>query len=90
MANLQIKGINDELYKELKKIAAEEKRSMSQQTLLLLKDYLVRKQQVRKLKSPAQVLLDLSGSWEDNRGVETIVSEIKKSRRNFKRLKREL
>ena len=82
--------MDDELYKELKKIAAEEKRSISQQTLLLVKDYLARKQQVRKLKTPAQLLLELSGSWKDGRGADTIVSEIKKARRNLKRLKKGL
>jgi hypothetical protein len=90
MANLQIKGMDDELYKELKKIAAEEKRSISQQTLLLVKDYLARKHQARKLRTPAQVLLDLSGSWQDDRGAEAIVSEIKKARRNLERLKKRL
>jgi hypothetical protein len=45
---------------------------------------------VRKLKTPAQVLLELSGSWEDARGAEAIVSEIKKARRNLKRLKKGL
>ncbi len=90
MANLQIKGMDDELYKELKKVAAEEKRSVSQQTLLLVKNYLARKQQVRKLKTPAQLLLELSGSWEDDRGAEAIVAKIKKARRNLKRLKKGL
>jgi len=90
MANLQIKGMDDELYKELKKVAAEEKRSVSQQTLLLVKNYLARKQQVRKLKTPAQLLLELSSSWEDDRGAEAIVSKIKKARRNLKRLKKGL
>ena len=35
MANLQIKGIDDELYNEIKKLAAAEKRSVSQQILFL-------------------------------------------------------
>ena len=30
MANLQIKGIDDELYNEIKKLAVSEKRSVSQ------------------------------------------------------------
>ena len=30
MANLQIKGIDDELYNEIKKLAATEKQSVSQ------------------------------------------------------------
>jgi len=36
MANLQIKGIDDEIYTELKKMASEENRSVSQQALFLV------------------------------------------------------
>ena len=86
MANLQIKGIEDELYRELKKMAAEENRSVSQQALFLVKEYLARKRHLRTLKTPAQTLLDLSGSWEDNRDQAKIVAQIKKARRNSKKL----
>jgi len=86
MANLQIKGIEDELYKELRKMAAEENRSVSQQALFLVKEYLARKRHMRTLKTPAQILLDLSGSWEDNRDPAKIITQIKKARRNSKKL----
>jgi predicted CopG family antitoxin len=86
MANLQIKGIDNELYEELKKLASEENRSVSQQTLFLIKDYLAKKQHVRALKTPAQVLLDLSGSWKDDQDAATIIAEIKRARRNSKKL----
>jgi len=86
MANLQIKGIEDELYKELKKMAAEENRSVSQQALFLVKEYLARKRHLRTLRTPAQILLDLSDSWEDNRDPAKIVTQIKKARRNSKKL----
>jgi len=86
MANLQIKGIEDELYKELKKMAAEENRSVSQQALFLVKEYLARKRHMRTLKTPAQILLDLSGSWEDNRDSVKIVAQIRKARGNSKKL----
>lgn len=86
MANLQIKGIDDELYKELKKMAAEDNRSVSQQALFLVKEYLARKRQLRTLKTPAQILLDLSASWEDNRDPAKIVTQIRKARRNSKKL----
>ena len=86
MANLQIKGIEDELYKELKRMAAEENRSVSQQALFLVKEYLARKRHLRGLKTPAQILLDLSGSWEDNRDSVKIVAQIKRARRNSKKL----
>ena len=87
MANLQIKGIEDELYTELKKMAAEENRSVSQQTLFLVREYLARKRHMRTLKTPAQILLDLFGSWEDNRGSAQILAQIKKARRNSKKFK---
>jgi len=90
MSNLQIKGMDDELYKELKKLAAEENRSVSQQALFLFKEYLARKQRVRDLKTPAQVLLDLSGSWKDEKDSATIIAKIKKARKNSKRLKKGL
>jgi predicted CopG family antitoxin len=86
MANLQIKGIDDEIYTELKKMAAEENRSVSQQALFLVKEYLARKRHLRTLKTPAQILLDLSGSWEDNQDSATIIAQIKKARKNSKKL----
>jgi predicted CopG family antitoxin len=87
LANLQIKGIDNELYEELKKLAAEENRSLSQQTLFLIKDYLAKRQHVRQLKTPAQTLLDLWGSWEEDQDAETIISKIKKGRKNSYKLK---
>jgi hypothetical protein len=67
-------------------MAAEENRSVSQQALFLVKEYLARKRHLRTLKTPAQILLDLSGSWEDNRDPAKIITQIKKARRNSKKL----
>ena len=88
MANLQIKGMNDDLYAQLKSLAASENRSISQQVLFLLKLYLARKNQLQETKTPAQVLLDLSGSWEDNRSAEEIAKELKASRKSSKKLRK--
>ena len=87
MANLQIKGVDDAIYEELKKLAAAENRSVSQQTLLLIKDYLAKKQRVHTLKTPVQVLLELAGSWEGEETAEEIIAKIKKARRSSTRLK---
>lgn len=86
MANLQIKGIQDELYEEIKKLAAAENRSVSQQVLFLLKQYLARTKRLGTLETPAQVLLALSGSWQDDRPVEEIITEIKEARKNSRKL----
>ncbi len=85
MANLQIKGIDDALYAQIKKLAASENRSISQQILFLVERYIANKKQFEKTKTPAQVLLELSGSWEDNRGADEIISDIRDARKNFSR-----
>jgi len=81
MANLQIKGIQDALYAKIKELAAAENRSVSQQILFWVQEHLGKKRHIQGLKTPAQVLLELSGSWEDYREAEQIVREIKSARR---------
>ena len=88
MANLQIKGIDDELYEQIKSLAASENRSVSQQILFLVKDCLARKAPLSRTRTGAAVLLELSGSWEDRRPAEEIVSEIKSGRKNSRKLSR--
>lgn len=86
MANLQIKGIDDKFYSQIRKLAASENRSISQQILYLIKEYLTKQKSIRKAKTPAQVLLELSGSWIDSKDTEEIVNNIKKSRTNSNKL----
>lgn len=69
MAILQIKGIEESFYNEIKALAASENRSVSQEVLYLLKHYLASGNQIRKNKTPAQVLLELSGSWIDSKSL---------------------
>lgn len=88
MANLQIKGMDDDLYAQLKSLAASENRSISQQVLYLLKRYLARKHQLQETRSPARVLLELSGSWEDDRPAEQILKELKAKRKGSKKLRK--
>jgi len=85
MSNLQIKGIDDALYAQIKVLAASENRSVSQQILYLVRRYIANKKQFQETKTTAQVLLELSGSWEDNRSADEIIADIKKARRNSSR-----
>jgi len=86
MANLQIKGIQDDLqddlYERIKEMAASENRSLCQQVLYLIKGYLASKGASRSRKSPARILLELSGSWENDRDAGEIISDIKRGRKN--------
>ena len=82
MSNLQVKGVDEKLYAKIKGLAAAENRSVSQQILYLAREYLARREKIRRIKSPGEVLLDLSGSWEDDRSPEAIAKEIHQSRKN--------
>lgn len=84
MANLQIKGIEEDIYAHIKQVAAAENRSVSQQILFLVKKYMAGSGKYSE-KTAAQTLLELSGSWDDDRPAEAIISEIKKGRKNRKR-----
>ena len=87
MSSLQIRGIDDALYAQIKELAVSENRSVSQQILYLVKRYIASKKQFENTRMPAQVLLDLSGSWEDTRSADEIASDIKSARRNSSRFK---
>lgn len=48
MANLQVKGVDDAFYEDLKRLAAAENRSVSQQVVVILRDYLARRANLAK------------------------------------------
>ena len=86
MANLQIKGMDDALYLEIKHMAKDEHRSVSQQILYITKLFLSKRKTIEHLKTPAEVLLELAGSWEDVRPTEEIITEVRAARTNSIRL----
>jgi len=86
MANLQIKGIDNGLYAQIKNLAASENRSVSQQVLFLIKEHLSKKKHLDAINTPARILLELSDSWEDDRNTQDIVKEIKRARKKSKKL----
>ncbi|MBI9085053.1 MAG: hypothetical protein JEZ11_15775 [Desulfobacterales bacterium] len=86
MANFQIKNMDEALYAGLKDLAVRENRSVSQQVQYMLKRHLARKGKIDAIRSPAQTLLDLSGSWADARTAEKIVEDLKTARTNSQKL----
>jgi hypothetical protein len=87
MANLQIKGMNDDFYAQIKALAGSENRSVSQQILFMTKEYLAKRQQIRTSRTSAQILLDLAGAWEDARTADEIIADLKQSRTNTTRMR---
>ena len=86
MSNLQIKGIDERLYQELKQLAADENRSVSQQVLFLVRNHLAQNRRSPEAGTAAQTLLALAGSWEDSRPAEEIVRDLRSGRRSSRRL----
>ena len=87
MANLQIKGIEDDLYAQLRKVAAAENRSISQQVLFLIKGDLARRKSIQRIPTPAETLLELSGSWTGDESASEMIANIKTARKSSEKLK---
>ena len=85
MAILQIKGIDDAFYTRLKKMAAADSRSVSQEVLHLTKEYMARREAQAVDTTSAKTLLELAGSWEDDRDAAEIAREMRAARRNSDR-----
>ena len=83
MANLQVKDIDEKLYASIRNLAASEKRSISQEVVLILEKYLSKPLSFDK--NPTDEFLNLAGSWEDERSADVIIQEIKENRRNSNR-----
>ena len=87
MANLQIKGIDDDFYKQIKELAVAENRSVSQQILYLTRRYLALPKDPGNARTGAEVLLELAGSWSSKASDDEIINDLRHSRVNAVRLK---
>ena len=80
MATLQVRSIDDGLYKALGRRASMDNRSISQEVVSILKEHLASPKSHRE-RSTSEFLA-MCGSWEDERDPDTIIMELRKSRRN--------
>ena len=83
MATLQVKGMDDRLYKAIGVRAAADKRSISQEVVFIIEEYLSRSAGDQRATTSAA--LELAGSWEDERVPRQIASDLRKARRTGKR-----
>ena len=80
MPNLQVKDIDEKLYSLLREKAQSENRSISQEVVTILEEYLANPRSFKP--NPAREFLKLTGSWKDNRSAEEVIEEIRQSRTN--------
>ncbi len=83
MPNLQVKDIDEKLYESLRDLAKNERRSISQEVVVILQKYLSRPKTFDM--NPTDKFLELSGSWEDVRPESEIAEEIRNGRKNSSR-----
>ena len=83
MATLQVRDMDDRLYESLRKRATREKRSISQEVVLILEKYLSRPNVYDV--NPTDEFLSLSGAWRDEREANEIINDIRSARKNSSR-----
>jgi plasmid stability protein len=87
MATLQVRDIDDRVYRELKQRAKSKHRSLSQEVAHIIEEYL--SQPNKDYKKQSEMLLELSGSWQGPESATEIIQIIRKSRVNSKRFRKE-
>ena len=83
MATLQVKGLDDNLYFALRSRARRDNRSISQEVVTIIEDFL--SHPGKHSKDTTRAFLELAGSWEDDRTAQHIAGEIRKNRRTGRR-----
>lgn len=85
MATLQVKGMDDALYQALAARAAQDNRSISQEVVTVIQDYLARPRS--SVREANEAFLELCGAWADDRSAREIVADIRKHRRDSRRFR---
>ncbi|MBI4704517.1 MAG: antitoxin [Deltaproteobacteria bacterium] len=83
MATLQVKGMDDDLYRGLAARAASDNRSISQQVVTIVRQFLARP--ARPAREATEEFLALCGSWADERSAAQIAGDIRRARRSDRR-----
>jgi hypothetical protein len=80
MATLQVRDIDDRLYKYLKTSAKLKNRSISQEVITIIQDHLNNSQ--NPASNATKEFLSLSGAWKDDKSAEDIMKDIQNHRIN--------
>ena len=83
MATLQVKGIDETLYRALQARALREQRSTSQQVVRLIHDFLARP--APSAEEATRAFLALAGSWGDPRPARVVAGSLRRHRRTRRR-----
>lgn len=79
MATLQVRDLDDRLYRYLKTAAKLQNRSLSQEVITILENYVNSTQQ--NLKNSTLEFLSMTGAWKDDKTADELLNELR-DRRN--------
>ena len=82
MAVLQVRDVDNSLYDALKTIAKKERRSISQEVIVMIESYLGNPKQTSTAAATEEFL---NLSWQSDESADEIIGSIRKSRKNSKR-----
>jgi len=85
MSNLQVKDIDENLYRALKIRAKNKRRSVSQEVIRLIEDYLTRPDDSNI--DDTRQFLSLSWEGENEESAKELIAVIRKNRRDSRRFK---
>jgi predicted CopG family antitoxin len=78
MAILQLRDIDDNLYEALKTLAKKERRSISQEVIMMIESYINNP----KRTAPESTEEFLNLSWHGSESADEIINSIRKQRKN--------
>lgn len=78
MAVLQVRTMSEDLYAALGRRATRDNRSISQEVITIIEDYLARP---TTSGTPDEEGLKLAGTWAEDRSAEEITASIRSSRK---------
>jgi len=89
MATLQVKSIDNKLYKLLGKRAKMDNRSISQEVIVILKEKLSEPRKSNAILATDR-FLEVCGTWKDDRSSEEIITDIRNNRKVKNRFKKDI
>lgn len=78
MATVELTNLDEQMYAALIARAAQENRSVVQEAEILLRESLAKP--TRNPRKATEAVLEVAGSWQDNRTAEEIIADIRDSR----------
>jgi hypothetical protein len=82
MAILQVRDVDDSLYEAVKTIAKKERRSISQEVIVMIESYIGNPKQTSAADATEEFL---NLSWQGDESADEIIDNIRKYRKNSKR-----